>query len=587
MSTALPIEPRATGAASTALEDPRTRQLDPVLARMVLAGRLSADAALRATVTAQEQRQSLAAAVTSLGLISSRDWAEAVARHYEFELVGGDELPREPLLADRISPRFLRHVAALPVRATDDTVWLAMVDPGNSYAIKAVGQALQRQVVPVIAALEDLQRTYARYWEGGQSALQRIVDDIGEELSSGQSADVEHLIGAAQEAPVVRLVNQLLTEALRLHASDIHIEPARDHLRVRYRVHGRLREAGTPPARLAAAVISRIKILAKLDIAERRLPQDGRARLTLLGRRIDLRVATAPSVHGESLVIRLLDQSAQGGGFADLGLGPDLEPRFRHALAAPHGMILVTGPTGSGKTTTLYAALRHLNKTSDKLISIEDPVEYQIDGVTQIQVKPEIDLDFARVLRSVVRHDPDVVLVGETRDPETASIAVHAALTGHLLLTTLHTNSAAGAVARLLDMHVEPYLLASVLRGIVGQRLVGILCPACKASHAGTPDEAAFFAQAGIEVPGELVLYDAPGCDACEGMGFVGRVGIFELLEVNETIRELIRARASTQAVADAGARAGMRTMYVDGLHKCLAGVTTLEEVTSVTSEDW
>jgi general secretion pathway protein E len=334
-------------------------------------------------------------------------------------------------------------------------------------------------------------------------------------------------------------------------------------------------------------VISRIKILAKLDIAERRLPQDGRARLTLLGRRIDLRVATAPSVHGESLVIRLLDQSAQGGGFADLGLGPDLEPRFRHALAAPHGMILVTGPTGSGKTTTLYAALRHLNKASDKLISIEDPIEYQIDGITQIQVKPEIDLDFARVLRSVVRHDPDVIMVGETRDPETADIAVHAALTGHLLLTTLHTNSAAGAVARLLDMGVEPYLLASVLRGIVGQRLVGILCPACKTSRAGTPDEAAFFTQVGIAIPGELVLYEAPGCDACEGMGFVGRVGIFEFLEVNEPVRELIRARASTQAVADVGARAGMRTMYVDGLHKCLAGVTTLEEVSSVTSEDW
>ena len=238
-------------------------------------------------------------------------------------------MPREPLLADRISPRFLRHTAVLPVRATEDTVWLAMADPGNSYAIKAVGLAVQRRVVPVIAALEDLQKAYARYWDAGQSALQRIVDDIGEDLTGELSADVEHLIGAAQEAPVVRLVNQLLTDALRLHASDIHIEPARDHLRVRYRVHGRLREAGAPPARLSAAVISRIKILAKLDIAERRLPQDGRARLTLLGRRIDLRVATAPSVHGESLVIRILDQSAQGGDFADLGLGPELETTLR------------------------------------------------------------------------------------------------------------------------------------------------------------------------------------------------------------------------------------------------------------------
>jgi general secretion pathway protein E len=250
-------------------------------------------------------------------------------------------------------------------------------------------------------------------------------------------------------------------------------------------------------------------------------------------------------------------------------------------------MILVTGPTGSGKTTTLYAALRHLNKTSDKLISIEDPIEYQIDGITQIQVKPEIELDFARVLRSVVRHDPDVIMVGETRDSETADIAVHAALTGHLLLTTLHTNSAAGAIARLLDMGVEPYLLASVLRGILGQRLVGILCPACKTRRPATAGELAFFTQAGLELPAEPELCEAPGCEACEEIGFVGRVGIFEFLEVTEETRELIRARGSTQAVAQAAARNGMRTMYVDGLMKCLAGVTTLEEVCSVTSEDW
>jgi general secretion pathway protein E len=250
-------------------------------------------------------------------------------------------------------------------------------------------------------------------------------------------------------------------------------------------------------------------------------------------------------------------------------------------------MMLVTGPTGSGETTTLYAALRHLNKSSDKLISIEDPVEYQIDGITQIQVKPEIELDFARVLRSVVRHDPDVIMVGETRDAETANIAVNAALTGHLLLTTLHTNSAAGAVARLLDMGVEPYLLASVLRGILGQRLVGVLCPACKTRRPATADEAAFFTAAGLDPPPDLQLCEAPGCEACEGMGYVGRVGIFEFLEMNEEMRELIRGRASTQSVAQAAARAGMRTMYVDGLLKCLAGTTTLEEVCSVTSEDW
>jgi general secretion pathway protein E len=334
-------------------------------------------------------------------------------------------------------------------------------------------------------------------------------------------------------------------------------------------------------------VISRIKILAKLDIAERRLPQDGRARMTLLGRRVDLRVATAPSAHGESLVIRILDQSAQGGDFPELGLTPEMERKLKAALAAPHGMLLVTGPTGSGKTTTLYAALRHLNKTADKLISIEDPIEYQIDGVTQIQVKPEIELDFARVLRSVVRHDPDVIMVGETRDPETANIGVNAALTGHLLLTTLHTNSAAGAIARLLDMGVEPYLLASVLRGVLAQRLVGILCPACKKPRPASPEERALFAQAGVAAPADLRLHEAEGCEACEGLGFVGRFGIFELLEMDEPIRELIRGRASTQSVAEKAARSGMRSMFADGLAKVLAGTTTLEEVCSVTSDDW
>lgn len=586
MSIASPLESPRRGT-STALEDPRTRQLDPVLARLVLAGRVSADAAVRAMAMAQEQRQGMAATVTGLGLTTSQEWAEAVAQHYEFELVPAEGLPKEPLLADLLSPRFVRHAAILPIRVDADEVRLAMADPGNSYAVRAVGVATGRRVVPVIAALEDLQKAYARYWEAGQSALQRIVDDIGEDLGNEVGADVEHLIGAAQEAPVVRLVNQLLTDALRLHASDIHIEPAREHLRVRYRVHGRLREAGAPPSRLSAAVISRIKILAKLDIAERRLPQDGRARLTLLGRRIDLRVATAPSVHGESLVIRILDQSAQGGDFPDFGLDPAVEKKLKRVLAAPHGMLLVTGPTGSGKTTTLYAALRHLNKVSDKLISIEDPIEYQIDGITQIQVKPEIELDFARVLRSVVRHDPDVIMVGETRDPETANIGVNAALTGHLLLTTLHTNSATGAIARLLDMGVEPYLLASVLRGVLGQRLVAVLCPACKERRPASPEERAFYTQAGLPVPADLHLHHPVGCEACEQVGFIGRVGIFEFLEVDEPIRELIRARASTQSVSEAAARAGMRTMYVDGLMKALAGTTTLEEVCSVTSEDW
>ncbi|HEX8375380.1 MAG TPA: GspE/PulE family protein, partial [Geminicoccaceae bacterium] len=561
--------------------------LDPVLARFVRAGKVAPEVAAQATAQAQATREAVAAVLARLGLVAGPEWAQAVAAHHGLELVPAEEFPKEPLLAGEISARFLRHAAVLPVRVEPDRLWLAMADPANTYAQRAVAMASGREVVPVVAALEDLQQAYTRYWDAGSTALQRIVDDLGTEFDvSGLDADVEHLIGAAQEAPVVRLVNQLLTDALRSRASDIHIEPGRDELRVRYRVHGRLRAVGSPPARLAAAVVSRIKILAKLDIAERRLPQDGRARMTLLGRRVDLRVATAPSMHGESLVIRILDMSAAGVDFPALGLDPEMERRIKRQLGTPHGMLLVTGPTGSGKTTTLYAALRHLNATSDKLISIEDPVEYQIDGVNQIQVRADIGLDFARILRSVVRHDPDIIMVGETRDPETADIAVHAALTGHLLLTTLHTNSAAGAVARLLDMEVEPYLLASVLRGVVGQRLVGVLCPACRKSHAPTAEERSFYEKAGMAVPAGAVLNEPGACEACEGTGFVGRVGIFEFLETDERVRDLIRARAPTQDVTAAAVQAGMRTMFSDGLRKCLEGTTTLEEVCRVT-EEW
>jgi general secretion pathway protein E len=562
------------------------RRLPPVVRLLVDLGKLSLDDAQRAHLLASEEGERMGALLVRLGLLSARDWAEALARHHGLELVAADDFPTEPVLPEAFSQRFLKNSRVLPLHADEETLWLAMADPEDVQALKAVRLAAGREVVPVVALAEDLEQAYARLWDTGRSALQRIVDDLGSDGAPSGMPDLEHLIDLAQEAPVVRLVNQLLSDACRTGASDIHIEPYRDRLRVRFRVHGRLREISAPPARLSAAVVSRIKILARLDIAERRLPQDGRARMNLDGRRVDLRVATVPTMHGESLVIRLLDTSAKGVELADLGLDPGVEQRFRRQLAAPYGMILVTGPTGSGKTTTLYAALRQLNGASGKIISIEDPVEYQIDGITQIQVRADIGLDFARILRSVVRHDPNVIMVGETRDPETADIAVHAALTGHLMLTTLHTNNAAGAVARLLDMGIEAYLLASVLKGVVGQRLVGVLCPACREPRPATAEERAFIAAAGIAVADALILHRARGCKECEGVGFVGRVGIFEFLEVTDGLRELIRGRAPTQAIVARAVEEGMRTMYVDGLHKCLAGITTLEEVCRVT-EDW
>ncbi len=564
---------------------PSPDQLDPALRRLVDGGGLTMEDALRAQGLAMQGNERLAVLLRRIGLVKPKAWAQALAEEHGVQLVGTDDFPTAAVVPDLLSPRFLRHSLALPLHADDETLWLAMADPQDVTTIKAVRLAAGREVVPLVVALDELEQAFARLWDRGGGALQKIVDDLGD-AGPAAAGDVEHLIDQAQEAPVVRLVNQLLSDAARMHASDIHVEPYRDRLRVRFRVHGRLREISSPPARLSAAVVSRIKILAKLDIAERRLPQDGRARLNLDEKRIDLRVATAPTPHGESLVIRLLDQSGHGAKMAELGLEPAVEARLRRMLEAPHGMILVTGPTGSGKTTTLYAALRELNAATDKIISIEDPIEYQIDGVTQIHVRPDIGLDFARILRSVVRHDPDIVMVGETRDPETAEIAVHAALTGHLLLTTLHTNNAAGAVARLLDMGVEPYLLASVLRGVIGQRLVGTLCPSCKRPRPATAEERAFLAAAGIAVDGRTQLWEAPGCRDCEDVGLIGRQGIFELLEMSDEVRELIRARAPTQTILAKALAQGMRTMSVDGLHKCLAGLTTIEEVTRVT-EDW
>ncbi|MCB1885002.1 MAG: type II/IV secretion system protein [Geminicoccaceae bacterium] len=579
------LTPRRGGRTLRRLVAERRLPAHPGLNLLVERGLVKEDDAQRLMAQAAAAREPIPVTLARSGLVSGHEWARLIADHYGLELAAKTDIPEALILEGAFSSRFLRQNRVLPLAMDGEQLWLGMADPADEVTIKAVRLAAGREVVPVVIAVEDLDDGYARLFEGGRSAFAEMADGI-EPAGDGAGEDsVEHLLDLAQEAPVVRLVNQLLSDALRMKASDIHIEPYRDRLQVRYRIHGKLREIGAPPARLSAAVISRIKILAKLDIAERRLPQDGRVPLQMGGRRVDLRVATIPTIHGESLVIRLLD-SAQGDvELSSLGLASQDEARLRDLLSAPHGMLLVTGPTGSGKTTTLYAALRTLDAIRDKIVSIEDPIEYQIGGVTQVQVKPEIDLTFARVLRSVVRHDPNIIMVGETRDGETADIAVHAALTGHLLLSTLHTNSAAGAVARLLDMEVEPYLLASVLRGVVGQRLVGILCDRCKAPYPPGDDERHFLRLAGIEPDPATHFYKAAGCRHCNEVGFTGRVGIFELLRVTEPVRRLIRERASTQDVLARALAEGMTTMYQDGLNKALAGVTTFDEVRRVTDD--
>ena len=554
---------------------------------LVELGTLSQEDLARALKVGESTEEPLDSILTKLGLVSERDRAKALSVQYGLPLASPDDFPEAPILGDTLSLKFLREAHVLPLAESDDSLTLAVAHPGDGYAADAVRLVAQKPVKLYVAAPEDIQAAIERLYSGQQSSIEELADGIDEarEESSDEAAeeDIERLKDLAREAPVVRLVNKIIADAIDQRASDIHIEPFRDQLKVRFRVDGLLREVQKPPARLAKAIVSRIKVLAHLNIAERRLPQDGRARFAAAGRQIDLRIATMPTIFGESVVIRLLDDAGTQIDFSSLGLASAAEKRLRRLLSASNGMLLVTGPTGSGKTTLLYAALRLLNTAERKILTVEDPIEYQIAGINQIQVKPAIGLGFADVLRSIVRHDPDVIMVGEMRDTETADIAVHAALTGHLVLTTLHTNSAAGSITRLLDMGVDSFLLTSTIRGAVAQRLVRRLCDRCKQPYQAPAAFTNMTRAQGLLDSSAATLYRAVGCETCSGTGFIGRIGIFELLEMSDRLRALTRDDASTDELDRAARQDGMTTMVMDGLKKCLLGVTTIEEVLRVT----
>ncbi len=425
-----------------------------------------------------------------------------------------------------------------------------------------------------------------RLYGAGKSALGQIVGDVEQRDDLAFDADIQQLKDLAAEAPVIRLVSLIITNALEQRASDIHIEPFENRLVVRYRIDGVLHEVESPPRRFSAAVISRVKIMANLDIAERRLPQDGRIRLRVQGKEIDLRVSTVPTMHGESVVMRILDKGGVALDFQKLGFYDDTLKIFTRVLMEPHGILLVTGPTGSGKTTTLYTALETLNKPDVKILTVEDPVEYQMPGINQIQVKPQIDLTFANALRSIVRQDPDVIMIGEIRDLETAQIAVQSALTGHLVLSTVHTNDAASTVNRLLDMGVEDYLLTSTVIGILAQRLVRTLCPQCKEPYTALPEIVDELGLRRIaKSTGDITLWHEKGCPECAHTGFMGRVSVMEMLPMTDPLRSLVMKHATSTDLRNEAIRGGMVTMYEDGLRKALDGITTFEEVLRVTRE--
>lgn len=518
--------------------------------------------------------------LTQLGLVSEKGLAEALAALLDAPLVGTFDYPERPLFTDRLKPKFLRKARALPIAATADGAILAMSDPLDEFARNAtavaLGQAVKVAVAVPIELEAALDRLYAEAEDRGDTAeaLAEIAID-----ADPTEQDVERLRDLASEAPVIRLVNQLIARAVETRASDVHLEPFEDRLRVRYRYDGVLHEVEAPSGQLQAAVISRIKIMSRLDIAERRLPQDGRIRLTVRGHEIDLRVSTVPSLYGESVVLRVLDRAAVELDYGRLGFSVEIEEALRHSLDLPNGMVLVTGPTGSGKTTTLYAGLLQLNSITRKIVTVEDPIEYQLAGINQIQVKPQIGLNFATLLRSILRQDPDVMMIGEIRDLETVEIAVQAALTGHLVLSTLHTNSAAATVTRLRDMGLEDYLLAATLKAVLAQRLVRRLCAKCKVPEDAPAALIERFGLARLTQTTPIILYRSMGCPECRGTGYRGRLAIGEFLVPSAAIDRLIFQRADHAAIERAAIEGGMRPIFDSGLLAVIQGETALDEV--------
>jgi general secretion pathway protein E len=525
----------------------------------------------RALELQRERGDKLGKILVDMGLIAQRDVLAVLSEQLGIPLVTVDGAPPVAPEIEGLTDRFLRQSRAFPLAVVDSTLTLAMADPLDFETVAAVRAFSGLQIQTALASEQEILDAIDKHY--GESERRTLV---GEGEDEQATADLEHLRDMASEAPVIRLVNAMIAEALEKRASDIHIEPFEKEFRVRYRVDGVLFNQETPPRELKAAIISRLKLMAKLNIAERRLPQDGRIKIKILGREVDLRVSTLPTLYGESVVMRLLDRSA--GDFYDLqrlGFDERMLGRMEHFTSLPHGIFLVTGPTGSGKSTTLYSALKRINLPDKKIITIEDPVEYQMDGINQIHVNPQIGLTFAAGLRHIVRQDPDVIMVGEIRDRETADIAIRAALTGHLVFSTLHTNDAPSAITRLTDMGVENYLITSSLVAVLAQRLVRVICKHCKqqAARALSPE-------------GEMVqTWRGAGCPECNGTGYNSRVGIFEMMDLNDEIRARVMNNEDASQLTAAARRHGMRNLREDGWKKIREEVTTVDEVMRVTQE--
>jgi general secretion pathway protein E len=534
-----------------------------------------------------EEGLSIEERLISSGLLTEEKFRSVAEEFFGVPFAAKEDFPQEPVLVNTLSIQFMKEARFIPARLIDKELTVIMSNPLDFYTIDAIRLATHCDIRVLAGKETEILEAIERSFGSGVSSMEKIIEDIDSvpEYRAEDEENVDHLRDMASEGPVIRLVNLIISRAIELRASDIHFEPFEDQFRVRYRVDGVLHDVESPPKRLQAAIVSRVKIMAKLNIAERRLPQDGRIMLRVKGKEIDFRVSSVPTIYGESTVLRILDKSSIVLDIEKLGFPEDTLKGFKTLIERPHGIFLVTGPTGSGKTTTLYCALEKINSPDKKIITVEDPVEYQLKGINQIQVKASIGLTFANSLRSIVRQDPDVILIGEIRDAETAEIAIHSALTGHLVLSTLHTNDAPSAITRLINMGMEDYLLSSTIIGILAQRLVRVACPNCQVPH--LPDSATLRE---LKLDGQnlagLNIVDVKGCERCSYTGYLGRNGIFEFLPIDDRIQKLILEKKDANMIKEVARKNGMRTLREDGWVKVKQGVTTVSEVLRVTQEE-
>ncbi len=527
-------------------------------------------------------------ALVQLGHITEKDILRVMAGHFGMEMVELVDFKLEPEVRDAVPAEVARRFSVVPVAVNGSTVHIAIGDPLDMDTVDSLRYMLEKDVESVIAAPEEIKVLLDHYYAGEElmeEMIEQVDDNAVTVTLSGTGIADEEIEGDDADAPIIKLVYLIIMEAARRRASDIHLEPMEKRFRVRYRIDGVLSEVDSPPKRLQAAIISRVKIMADMKISERRTPQDGRIEVSISGRSLDLRVSTVPTSHGESIVARILDKQSLALGLPKLGFMADDQQTFERLVGLPDGIVLVTGPTGSGKTTTLYACLNHINRPDRKIITVEDPVEYQLTGVNQVHVRADIGLTFSSALRSILRQAPNIVMIGEIRDIETANIATEASLTGHLVFSTLHTNDAPSAVTRLLDIGVKPFLVASSMRAIIAQRLVRSICEHCIEEHEASDRDLELLGTAAEQIR-EATIYKGHGCEKCSLTGYHGRKGIFEILVVTDEIQRMIYEKTSSAVLRVRARETGMRTLREDGLRKVIAGMTTAEEVLRVTMGD-